>query len=73
MSSMASAADHVDHVRTQLPYSCAVALIAVLFGFIPAGFNMPVAASLLVGAATVTGVVMFVGKPEKSYFDPENP
>ena len=73
MSSMASAADHIDHVRTQLPYAVSVALIAVLFGYLPAGFNIPPAASLLVGSAVVLGVVMLVGRSEKSYIDEKAP
>ena len=38
ISSMASASDHIDHVRTQLPYALAVGgittLIYLLLGFI---------------------------------------
>jgi Na+/H+ antiporter NhaC len=38
ISSMASAADHIDHVRTQLPYALAAAAVALLlfliFGFV---------------------------------------
>ncbi len=41
MSSMASGSDHIDHVRTQMPYAMAPASAALLFGYIPAamGFN----------------------------------
>lgn len=38
MSSMASGSDHVDHVRTQLPYALLGALIACLVGYLPMGF-----------------------------------
>jgi len=40
MSSMSSGADHVDHVRTQLPYALTVALVATLFGYLPAGMGL---------------------------------
>ena len=40
LSSMASGCDHVDHVRTQLPYAIIVAVAAVLFGYLPAGYGM---------------------------------
>lgn len=36
MSSMASGCDHVDHVRTQLPYALVGAGLAVLLGYFPA-------------------------------------
>jgi len=37
MSSMASGSDHVDHVRTQLPYALLAAGIACLVGYLPMG------------------------------------
>ncbi|MEZ6194874.1 MAG: Na+/H+ antiporter NhaC family protein [Planctomycetota bacterium] len=40
MSSMASGADHVDHVKTQMPYALTVAGIAILFGYLPAGLRV---------------------------------
>ncbi|HUU27880.1 MAG TPA: Na+/H+ antiporter NhaC family protein [archaeon] len=40
MSSMSSGADHIDHVRTQLPYATLVALISVLFGYLPSGMGL---------------------------------
>jgi Na+/H+ antiporter NhaC len=52
MSSMASACDHIDHVRTQIPYAVVVGIVSVLFGYIPAaaGFSpwLSLALSLLV-------------------------
>lgn len=62
MSSMASGADHVDHVRTQLPYAVAVALISVVVGYIPAGFDTPAAISLILGAAAIVGLMSVAGK-----------
>ena len=64
MSSMASASDHIDHVRTQLPYALTVAAIAVVLGFLPAGFNTPSIVSLVLGGAAVFAVIRFVGKTE---------
>jgi Na+/H+ antiporter NhaC len=62
MSSMASGADHIDHVRTQLPYAVAVAIIAGLFGYIPVGFDISDWWVLLVGFLVIFLVVRFVGK-----------
>ena len=51
LSSMASGCDHVEHVRTQMPYALLVGLISLLIGFLPAGFGVP--APLLMAAGTV--------------------
>ncbi len=40
LSSMSSACDLIDHVRTQLPYALVVAVVALLVGEIPASFEM---------------------------------
>lgn len=62
MSSMASAADHMDHVKTQIPYAVTTAAVAALFGFIPAGLGMNPIISLVVGAVVLWAIVRFVGK-----------
>ena len=62
MSSMASACDHVDHVRTQLPYAAAVALVAMAVGDVPTAFGMSPVLSLVLGAAILYGVLRIVGK-----------
>ncbi|KXG78702.1 Malate-2H(+)/Na(+)-lactate antiporter [Fervidicola ferrireducens] len=75
MSSMASSADHLDHVKTQVPYAVTSALVALLIGYIPAGFGMPVWVSLIAGAGTLYGIIKLIGRPVDlySYFDePEN-
>ena len=53
----------VDHDETPslLP------LIAILLGSIPSGYDIPPLVSLVLCAAAVFGVIMFLGKPEKSY------
>jgi Na+/H+ antiporter NhaC len=40
MSSIASSCDHMAHVRTQLPYSLVVALLAGIFGYLPVALGM---------------------------------
>jgi Na+/H+ antiporter NhaC len=64
MSSMASACDHVDHVRTQLPYAVVVALVAVVTGYLPAAFGLPTPLCLLLGAAVLGGLLAWVGRRE---------
>jgi Na+/H+ antiporter NhaC len=63
LSSMASGCDHVDHVRTQLPYALVVAVIAIVIGEIPAALGMSPWIALAVGAVLLWVVVRFVGKP----------
>lgn len=42
LSSMGAACDHIEHVRTQMPYAIFTAVITVVFGYIPAGFGLPI-------------------------------
>ena len=63
MSSMGAGCNHIDHVKTQMPYSLTGAAITILFGYIPAGFGIPVWIVLLLAAAVTIAVVYFVGKP----------
>ncbi|WDV47264.1 Na+/H+ antiporter NhaC family protein [Clostridiaceae bacterium M8S5] len=63
MSSMASASDHLDHVKTQMPYALTCSAIAILVGYLPAavlGINPYI--SLAVGAILAFLVVRFIGK-----------
>ncbi len=62
MSSMASGADHIDHVRTQLPYALTVALVASLFGYIPVGFGLSDWWVLILGTLILFLIVRFLGK-----------
>ena len=56
LSSMASQCDHVEHVRTQLPYAMFAGLVALLLGAIPAGFGVSIWLLLPIG-----GLVLIVG------------
>jgi Na+/H+ antiporter NhaC len=62
MSSMASGADHIDHVRTQLPYALVVAGLSIFLGYIPTGYGVPGWVMLLIGFATIILIVRFAGK-----------
>ncbi|MEC9488000.1 MAG: Na+/H+ antiporter NhaC family protein [Halanaerobium sp.] len=63
MSSTASGADHLDHVKTQLPYALAVALVALLFGFLPAGWGISPLFTLPLGAVALYIIVRACGQP----------
>ncbi len=61
LSSTASSCDHVDHVRTQLPYAVMVAVIAIVLGSIPSALGVPAWVCLVLGAAAVWAVIRFYG------------
>ena len=62
MSSMSTACDHVDHVRTQLPYAVMVAAVATLVGYLPAGYGLSPYICLLLAAATLTLGLRWLGR-----------
>lgn len=62
LSSMASGCNHVDHVRTQLPYAVLVAVVCMLLGDIPTAFGLSPYISIVLISAVLLGVVYFIGK-----------
>jgi Na+/H+ antiporter NhaC len=67
MSSMASSCDHVDHVRTQLPYALLGAGIAILVGYLPAvALGIPAGFALLAGVVVIAAWMRFVAQPVES-------
>lgn len=62
MSSMASGSDHIDHVRTQMPYALVVAAVSIVFGFIPAGFGLSSGWELVVSTGALYLIVRYLGK-----------
>ncbi len=62
MSSMASGSDHIDHVRTQMPYALTTAGVAVLFGFIPAGFGLSSGWEILAGSIVIYLILRYGGQ-----------
>ena len=62
MSSLASSCDHIDHVKTQFPYSLTVALIALFFGIIPVSLGFPYLLSIAISVLLAFIVILFFGK-----------
>jgi len=62
LSSIASGCNHIEHVRTQLPYALLVGVAALLLGTIPGGFGLPPWVSLLVGVAVLYGILKIFGR-----------
>ncbi|GJQ21777.1 MAG: sodium:proton antiporter [Bacteroidia bacterium] len=62
LSSMASAVDHIDHVRTQLPYAVLAAVIGMAVGDIPTAFGISPWLSIAVGTGLLVAFMLLVGK-----------
>jgi len=62
LSSMASQCDHIEHVRTQLPYALSAGMIAILAGVLPAGLGVPWWICLPVGGLAVLALVRGLGR-----------
>ena len=62
LSSIASGCNHIEHVRTQIPYALIVGGAAVGFGTIPGGYGVPPWASLLVGGIVIWTVLRVFGR-----------
>jgi Na+/H+ antiporter NhaC len=61
ISSIASRCDHIQHVRTQMPYSIFVAVLALFCGYIPAGLGLSPLLSFTI--ATMAMVIVFLALP----------
>ena len=63
MSSIASASDHVDHVRTQMPYAFTTMAAAMLFGYLPAVIlGLSPWISIVLGCAALTAFLYWKGE-----------
>ncbi len=56
MSSLASQCNHIAHVRSQIPYAAMSGGVAILVGYLPAGFDMPPWVGLILGM----GILFFL-------------
>ena len=72
MSSMGCGADHMDHVKTQLPYAITVAAVSLIIGLVPAALGLSPVISIALAAVTLWMIVKFYGKDsEKVYTNKE--
>lgn len=62
LSSMASSCDHIEHVRTQMPYAIIVGLFCMLLGDIPTAFGVNPFLSLLTILAGLILFLFLIGK-----------
>lgn len=61
LASTFTGADHIDHVRTQLPYALTAAILAAIL-YILVGVGIPVVVVLAIGAAVLVAVVYILSK-----------
>jgi len=61
MSSLATRCDHIEHVKTQIPYAVCGMLIAGLAGYMPAAAGLGVYWSYLIGAGCIAGIIYLLG------------
>ena len=62
LSSIASGCNHIEHVRTQLPYALLVGAVALLIGTVPGGYGLPPWISIIVGIAVLIVVLRIFGR-----------
>ncbi len=66
LSSLASDCNHIEHVRTQLPYALVVGGVSIalvtIAGFLGGGWFLNLVL-LLIGAGTLFAITRFIGKP----------
>ena len=63
LSSTAAGCDHVDHVKTQLPYAFLVGGVGLLLGNLGTAMGLPVWLALLAGAAVLVLMLRLLGRP----------
>ena len=62
LSSLASSCNHIDHVRTQMPYALVVGITSILLGTIPSAFGSPFWLNLFLSLIALYFIVHFLGK-----------
>jgi Na+/H+ antiporter NhaC len=71
LSSMASGCDHIDHVRTQLPYALLVGVVGIFLGDIGTAYGLPIWVALLGGVFILWAVLRLTGSRVED--EPANP
>ena len=69
MSSLATECDHIEHVRTQLPYAITVGVVSILLGTLPSGFGIPFYVTFPIALLTLRLIVSYFGKSSDTVGD----
>ncbi|MCH1493431.1 MAG: Na+/H+ antiporter NhaC family protein [Luminiphilus sp.] len=67
MSSLSAGCDHIEHVRTQLPYAVLAGTAALLVGTVPTSFGVPWWIGMLGAAAVTTIALRILGEPVEDF------
>jgi Na+/H+ antiporter NhaC len=67
LSSLASSCNHIDHVKTQLPYALTVGTVSVFLGTIPAAFGLSSFFLFPIALLILYLIVHFLGKNTDSF------
>ena len=62
LSSVSSGCDHIEHVRTQLPYAALVGGVSIVIGLIPVGYGLPWWVAMGVGVVALYLVLKIFGQ-----------
>ncbi len=66
MSSIASGSDHLDHVRTQLPYAMVAMIAASLFGYLWNAMDLGYGIGWILGPGSMAAVILLLGKDARA-------
>ena len=67
MSSLSAGCDHIEHVRTQLPYALLAGAAALGAGTLPTSFGLPWWLGMLAAAAVTVFGLRLLGEPVEDY------
>ena len=62
LSSLSSSCNHINHVKTQMPYAITVGAIGMLAGTIPAGYGLPLWVCYIASIGAIVAVINVLGK-----------
>lgn len=68
LSSLASSCNHINHVRTQMPYAITVGVVGIFFGTIPAAYGVSSLILFPLNIAILYAIVHFAGKKHPKVF-----
>lgn len=62
LSSMGAGCNHINHVKTQLPYALYVGAITIVFGYLPAGFGVSLLFIIPIAIIALTIGLILIGE-----------
>ncbi len=67
LSSMASGSDHIDHVKTQIPYAFTVGVVSAIIGYLPMGYGISPLITVPIGGVVLVLILRFIGKKTDTF------